>query len=143
MRNEDLSHTVVLIAEDDRDLLASLKLRCEAIGCSVIAVEDALSALSCADFAIPSLVLLDVQMPNGNGLAVCEMLATSVAFAQIPVIVHTGRIDDETINRCHMYGAHHVAKSPDSWSILEPLIRNLLSAERGLTLDVHAQCQLT
>ena len=124
---EDLSDAVILIAEDDRDLLASLKLRCESIGCTVIAVDDALSALSCADFANPSLIILDVQMPNGNGLAVCEMLATSVSFADIPVIVHTGKNDSETVSRCVKFGAHHVTKSTNSWSDLEPLIRNLLA----------------
>ena len=61
---------LILIAEDDRDLLKMLKMRCERIGCSVLAVDDALSAISCADFAMPSLIILDVQMPGGNGLAV-------------------------------------------------------------------------
>ena len=129
---------LILIAEDDRDLLETLKMRCERIGCSVLAVDDALSALSCADFAMPSLIILDVQMPGGNGLAVCEMLASNPNFSAIPVIVHSGKADHETVERCHKLNAHHVAKSPHSWSILEPLIRKLLTNRPVEALSEHS-----
>ncbi len=90
----------VLIADDDTALIEALKVRCRRLGLDVLAVSDALTALSSADIAMPNLVILDIEMPGGNGLAACEMLADDQNMADIPVIILTGRKDEETVRRC-------------------------------------------
>ena len=76
-------------------------------------------------------MILDVEMPGGNGLAACEMLATDKKFANVPLLILTGRKDEETIRRCHSLGATYVHKCPAAWSKLEPLIRTKLLAAIG------------
>ena len=116
----------VMIADDDKDLLAVLEMRCRQLGLEVLTAEDGLTALSTADFALPHLVILDVSMPGGNGLAVCEMMLDDDRLAKIPVIILTGRKDAETRRRCQTMNAHYVCKGTDVWGQVEPLIERLL-----------------
>jgi CheY-like chemotaxis protein len=120
----------VLIADDDRDLLTALEFRCKHLGLEVVTAEDALTALSCVDFAVPDLVCLDVDMPGGNGLATCEMMASDERLSSIPVIIITGSTDDQTVRRCQKMRAHYVLKGSDTWSKVEPLIRELLDIRK-------------
>src|SRR5438477_127068 len=117
----------MLIADDDRELVQVLAIRCRTVGVEVVTAHDALTALNLMQTRKPDLVCLDVNMPSGNGLCVCEMLASEPAWAKIPVIILTGRTDPEIIMRCHQLCAYYVLKGGDIWSRVEPLVRELLS----------------
>ena len=119
----------ILIADDDKDLVTALELRCKQLGLEVVTAEDALTALSTVDFVVPDLVCLDVSMPGGNGLAACEMMAGDQRLSSIPVIILTGASDEETIRRCHSMCAYYVLKSRDVWQRVEPLLRELLGID--------------
>jgi DNA-binding response OmpR family regulator len=116
----------VLIADDDRELVNAIALRCRHRGLKVLCAHDAFTALSMAKSETPDLVCLDVEMPAGNGLSVCEMLASDEGCRSIPVAIMTGRADPDTIIRCHNMCAYYVEKCPDVWSRLEPLLAELL-----------------
>ncbi len=116
----------LLIADDDRDLVSILTIRSRLLGLKVLTASDAFTALSLVRSTMPDLVCLDVGMPGGNGLSVCEMITSDPTFREIPVIVLTGRSDPQTISRCHSMNAYYVEKSTDTWERMEPLIRELL-----------------
>ena len=117
----------ILIADDDRWLNTVLEVRCNNLGLTVVAVEDALTALSSTEFASPDLIILDVEMPGGNGLAACEMMRTDPETANIPVVILTGRSDPETIQRCRNLNAHYVQKGTEAWPQIETIIRKELT----------------
>lgn len=121
----------ILIADDDRDLVQALALRCHRLGLGVQAAYDALTALNLMRFAKPDLACLDVNMPAGNGLSVRDMMASDPNWASIPVIILTGRTDPQTIIHCHETCAFYVLKGDNVWSRVEPLIHELLLPERG------------
>jgi DNA-binding response OmpR family regulator len=133
----------LLIADDDQDLVGVLSIRCRLLGLKVLTAFDAFTALSLVRSQVPDLVCLDVGMPGGNGLSVCEMITSDPAFRDIPVIMLTGRSDPKTICRCHSMCAYYIEKSTDTWERLEPLIRELLelpstvSTESGTKADVE------
>ena len=115
----------VLIADDDSDLVQILSTRCGQLGLRVISASDATDALYAIDIHEPDLVCLDVNMPGGSGMAVCEMLATDELRSTIPVVILTGRADDDIVRRCHNLRAYHVLKSDDVWQRMKPLICEL------------------
>ena len=134
----------VLIADDDRDLVDVIAMRCRRHGLRVLCAHDAFAALSLVKAESPHMVCLDVEMPAGNGLSVCEMLASDEACRSIPVAIMTGRTDPDTIMRCHNMCAYYVEKCPDVWSRLEPLLTEILGpvAESDLSalqLQFHAR----
>lgn len=116
----------VLIADDDTNLIAALRARCEAMGLHVFTAVNALDALNLTHEAEPDLVCLDVNMPSGNGLCVLEMLANDGNLCSTPVIIMTGDASEETIRHCYDRCAYYVEKCSDVWSRIEPLINNVL-----------------
>ncbi len=122
----------VLVADDDADMVSLLSQRCSFLGCAVVGVNNALDALNVIHRMTPDLVCLDVNMPSGNGLSVCEMMASDERLRKIPIIILTGQEDPSTIRRCHDLLAFYVQKSADTWQRIEPLLRDLLRLETAL-----------
>lgn len=120
-----------MIADDDRDVVNLLALRCRAMGLNVLTANDAFTALSMTKSQLPDFVCLDVSMPGGNGLSACEMLVCDAECASIPIMILTGSTDQDTIRRCHQMAAYYIEKCPDVWTRIEPLLCELLEASRG------------
>jgi DNA-binding response OmpR family regulator len=116
----------VLIADDDCDVAQALAIRLNQIGVKSVRTSDALHALVGIHRNLPDLIIMDVNIPSGNGLAACEMLASDPHRAKVPVLVFTGRSDAETINRCRALNLHYVHKAPGSWDRLRSLVCWLL-----------------
>ena len=121
-----MTEKTILIADDDHELVHVLAVRCRRLGLNVLCAHDAFTSLSLVKTGRPDVVCLDVDMPAGNGLGVCEMLSSDAACRTIPIIILTGRTDPETIMRCHSLCAYYVEKCADVWSRIEPLLKELL-----------------
>ena len=118
----------ILVADDDPVIAMALKKRLQRLGYNVLRSPDSAHALLGAMKTNPDLVILDVNMPGGNGLAVCEMMATDPQNAATPVIVHTTRNDEETKWRTRELGARYVEKSPSSWEEILAIVVELIGA---------------
>jgi DNA-binding response OmpR family regulator len=116
----------ILVADDDPVVVHALSRRIEQLGYQVFRSPDASHALMGAMKVQPNLVILDVNMPGGNGLAVCEMMASDPRFAGIPVIIHSVITDEAAKERARQLGAHYVEKSPHSWSEIKTWIESLI-----------------
>lgn len=125
----------ILIADDDECLVDALARRCDLLGLRVERAYDGMSATTKIDALEPDLVILDVNMPCGSGLGVCEMLAHDSHLKTIPIIVLTGRSDSETVAACNRLDAMYVLKGPDIWSQIEPLLRQRLRFEGSLSAE--------
>lgn len=122
-------NATVVLADDDLELAELLGRRCEHIGLNPIIVDNTYSALLAVLCEQPDLAILDVNMPSANGADVFEVLATEPELADLPVIILTGRKDDETKQSCHNLNAHYVAKGDDVWLRLQALIGELLQED--------------
>ena len=123
-----MSVKTIVLADDDADLVDFLTERCTKLGYSVIGADNALEAINVIHRVVPDLVCIDVNMPAGNGLSVCEMMADDARLRSIPAIVLTGNSNEQTIRRCHDMMIYYVEKNADVWSRVEPLIVELLGA---------------
>lgn len=115
----------ILIADDDRELTWALAARCRECGLDAVEAHDGFTALALARYEKPDVFCLDVDMPGGNGLGVCEMLASDESFSKTPIIVLTGHRDANTIRRCHDLCAFYVPKGPNIWHRVEPLLAEI------------------
>ena len=113
----------LLLVDDDRDLLLSLRLQLEADGFRVLAAENGQRALAIAGEALPHLAVIDLMMPGLDGFAVAKRLRQ---YADVPVIMLTA-IDDPTrkIEGLTGYADDYVTK-PFAYGELLARIRNLL-----------------
>lgn len=82
----------VLIVDDNLELGYMLKMSVETIGllsCQVFSGNQALAALR---ETVPDLILLDVNMPDGNGLDLLQTLRAPPRWRSIRVILLTGNV---------------------------------------------------
>ena len=116
----------VFIVDDDRILVRALTIRCERMGLQVRSAHNSVTALLQIHTEPPDFICMDVNLPGGNGLSLCEMLCTDDRTAGIPKIMLTGSSDPDTIRRCHTMCAYYVQKSIDVWDRIGPLLEELM-----------------
>jgi diguanylate cyclase (GGDEF)-like protein len=81
----------VLIADDDEDIRAYLDVTLALAGYEVIEAGDGSAALEQARRGGPDLVLLDVMMPQMDGLEVLRRLREDARTAHLPIVLLTAR----------------------------------------------------
>ena len=81
----------ILIVEDDPKISALLKDYFLASDYQVEQLSDGRSALESIRRAAPDLVLLDLMLPELDGLEVCKSVRT---FSQVPIIMITAKVDE-------------------------------------------------
>jgi CheY-like chemotaxis protein/phosphoribosyl 1,2-cyclic phosphodiesterase len=88
----------VLVVEDDPDMLRLLEATLRSEGVEVVAAPDGASALSMARECNPSLILLDVNLPDCNGMDLCRRLRAEpqLAAGELPILILTGAKLKET-----------------------------------------------
>jgi DNA-binding response OmpR family regulator len=68
-----------------------IEFNLKAAGCDVIAAEDGAEALQRARSASPDLIVLDLMLPEVEGIEVCKLLRRDPATAKVPIIILTAK----------------------------------------------------
>lgn len=121
--------TTILIADDDERVLKALMIRLGHVGFEVITATDGYSALALAAKHKPSLLVLDINMPAGDGFSVQERMKENPDLAATPVVYVTGDKSDRLDQIARRLGGFAVLHKPFH---IEELIDTLMSA---LSLD--------
>lgn len=106
--------TLVLVADDDRDIRELVAFRLAKGGYEVITAEDGGQALELARSRRPALAVLDVMMPHLSGYEVTRSLRADEATRPIPVILLTARVQETDVARGFEAGADDYLKKPFS-----------------------------
>lgn len=120
----------LVIAEDDRAVRESVTRALELEGYSVTAVTDGVAALEAASAPDVDLLLLDLGMPNMDGLTVCRRLRS--AGSRLPILVLTARTEISDRVSGLDAGADDYLPKPFS---LDELLARLRSLLRRSTFD--------
>ena len=81
----------ILIAEDDPNILLSLRYLLERAGHGVRTATDGEAALAAVRERAPDLILLDVMMPKLDGYQVCRTIRADPAHARLKVVLLTAK----------------------------------------------------
>ena len=85
----------ILIADDEIELVAALKIRLQARGFEVTTAIDGEDALNKARALLPDLMILDLMMPKRDGYSVCKMLKSDKRYSHVPIIMLTARVQEK------------------------------------------------
>lgn len=129
----------LVIAEDDRAVRESVKRALELEGYSVTAVNDGVAALEAASGSDVDLLLLDLGMPNMDGLTVCRRLRS--AGSRLPILVLTARTEISDRVSGLDAGADDYLPKPFSLDELLARVRSLL--RRSTFDEAEAPAQIT
>lgn len=81
----------VAIVDDEPDILELVSLNLEKEGFKVEGFLDGGSLLRYLDREVPELIILDLMLPDSNGLEICKSLRKQDKFATIPIIILTAK----------------------------------------------------
>ncbi|HYR57631.1 MAG TPA: response regulator [Chthoniobacteraceae bacterium] len=84
----------ILVAEDEPDVLSLVASNLTSAGFNVIKAENGLVALNQAKETLPSLIVLDLMLPELSGLEVCKLLKKEPQTSQIPIIMLTAKAEE-------------------------------------------------
>lgn len=96
---------VILIVDDNNEVLEILKQLLEDYEYSVVAASSGLEALQKLEEITPNLILLDISMPQMDGIEVLNRIKRNPKTSSIPVIMLTAKIDTGTIWKAQEMGA--------------------------------------
>ena len=81
----------ILLIEDDADLFALLKYNLEKEGFILVGAQTGKGAVEFCRRERPDLILLDIMLPDSDGLDICKGIRNHPELAHIPVIFLTAR----------------------------------------------------
>ncbi|MBV1905479.1 MAG: EAL domain-containing protein [Pseudomonadales bacterium] len=122
----------ILVADDDdtaRFVARDMLLDC---GFRVLEAVDGHDMLVQFESGQPDLILLDVEMPNMNGIVACEKLRSLPEGKSVPVIMLTGRDDVKSIETAFRAGATDFSVKPVNWKVLVHRINYVLRSSKLL-----------
>jgi len=139
----------VFIVEDDEDILGLLQLKLEGAGHRTRCFLRARPMLEQLRDETPDLIVLDLMLPDMDGLEACRVIKSDPDWKRIPILMLTARADIEDRVRGLEYGADdYVTKPFDTKELLARVkavlrrsgwesTRNVLTIVPGFRLDFN------
>lgn len=84
----------ILLIEDDADLFALLKYNLEKEGFQMVGAQTGKGAVELCRRERPDLIILDIMLPDSDGLDICKGIRARPELAHIPVIFLTARASE-------------------------------------------------
>lgn len=81
----------VLVVDDEPEAVELVEFNLKQAGLEVVTAADGTEALQKARSLLPSLIVLDLMIPEVDGLEVCKMLRRDPATAAIPIVMVTAK----------------------------------------------------
>ncbi|OED41554.1 hypothetical protein AB833_09285 [Chromatiales bacterium (ex Bugula neritina AB1)] len=114
----------VLLVEDDKKLALALSMRLKSNGYMVNSAPDAITAMSSAVRLQPNVVIIDINLPGGDGFMVAERLMSSPDTNSIPYIFMTASKKEEFKQKALRMGALGFLEKPFYSTQLTDLINS-------------------
>jgi DNA-binding response OmpR family regulator len=102
----------ILVADNDPDILRLLTINLETEGFHVVQATNGEEAWTLARHAAPDLVVLDVMMPERDGLDVLTCLKSNPHTKDIPVVLLTAKASDAEVWEGWQAGADYYITKP-------------------------------
>lgn len=116
----------ILLVDDEADLLALFEVVLARLDCTLYKAESGRRALEILAELVPTLIVLDLAMPEVSGIDVLEAVRSNSAYNQTKIVVLTAV--PLMLERQHVGMVDMVLTKPVTPRSLESIIRNLLNS---------------
>jgi cyclic di-GMP phosphodiesterase len=120
----------ILLVDDNTTNLQLLHGTLDGLGYKLLIAKNGKAALAIAGKAKPSLILLDIMMPEMDGYEVCRRLKSEESTSQIPVIFISALADEEDEAKGLGMGAVDYITKPIKPELVRARVRNHLELKR-------------
>jgi len=123
MKKSDIK---ILCVDDEPDILEILKYNLSNEGYNVSTAADGKSAIEMAYNISPNLIIMDVMMPNMDGIEACEKLRSDDKFNDTIIMFLTARGEDYSHVAAYDAGADDYVTKPVKPKVLVSKVKGLL-----------------
>ena len=123
MKKSDIK---ILCVDDEPDILEILKYNLSNEGYNISTAADGKSAIKIANDTIPNLIIMDVMMPNMDGIEACEKLRSDEKFNDTIIMFLTARGEDYSHVAAYDAGADDYVTKPVKPKVLVSKVKGLL-----------------
>ena len=123
MKKSDIK---ILCVDDEPDILEILKYNLSNEGYNVSTAADGKSAIELAYNISPNLIIMDVMMPNMDGIEACEKLRSDDKFNDTIIMFLTARGEDYSHVAAYDAGADDYVTKPVKPKVLVSKVKGLL-----------------
>lgn len=127
MANKMSSNFDILIVEDNLEQANLIKLLMEQYGYAAEYITDSSEAFERIKSARPAVIILDLMMPNIDGLRLCKQIKDTPETSHIKVIIYSGKMFESDRRKALELGADAFFIKPTRAFILINKIRELLN----------------
>jgi len=117
---------LILSVDDERDVTDLVRFHLSKAGHEVLTAASGREALDIIHLRRPDLILLDLMLPDIDGLGVCEILRRQPATATIPVVILTAWATTDALHHGLDLGALDYLTKPFSPKELVARVQRLL-----------------
>ncbi len=132
----------ILVVDDEPDALELIEFNLKSAGFEVATAMDGESALKKARSLLPELIILDVMLPEIDGLEVCKLLRKDPATARMPIVMLTAKAAEIDRVLGLELGADDYVTKPFSPRELVLRVKGLLRRKGETAEDKTARIQL-
>ena len=133
--NTIAKNATLLIVDDEASVRRRLRQIFDGAGHRTILAADAPKALSLLHREHCDLIILDVEMPGVDGLALCRLLRAQAATKQLPIVIFSARNDENRKVEAFAAGADdYIVKPSTPREILTRVSAHLETAQREWAL---------
>jgi signal transduction histidine kinase/ActR/RegA family two-component response regulator len=127
---EMVESPLILIAEDNELNIDTIASYLNAKGYRTIWADNGAQAIAMTRSEHPDLILMDIQMPEMDGITAIEQIRSDETFRTLPIVALTALAMDGDRDRCLDAGANEYISKPIKLKQLVTIIQQLLSSTR-------------
>lgn len=116
----------ILIVDDEEPIRELIKYNVEKESFTAFTADNGINAINSARLNLPDIIILDLMMPDMNGLDVCRVLKNDRETSQIPIIMVTAKTEESDIVSGLELGADDYITKPFSPKVLIARINSVL-----------------
>lgn len=117
----------VLIIEDEKHILLTLKMFFKAYDVEVIVAEDGIEGANLAFEYMPDIILLDILLPKMDGYMVCEILKKDINTKHIPIVFMSAKNQKEDLEKAFKAGANDYLVKPFTLDDIKEIVKKYLN----------------
>ena len=118
---------LILLAEDNEANIQTFTSYLTAINYRIVVARNGIEAVAMAKSESPDIIIMDIQMPDMNGLQAISLIRADASIAAIPIIALTALAMAGDRERCLAAGANEYLAKPIKFRQLNNVIQRVLA----------------
>ena len=127
----------IIVVDDDLQILLALPKILEPLGFEVVSLSEPQKIWETLEQSMPSLVILDIEMPALTGLDLCQMIRHNRRWSDLPILFLTAHPPHQSQNLAFQAGADDYVTKPIVASELTTRVLNRLERVRQLQSEAR------